>query len=65
MHESRSGAEEPLAPEAREEQLQRLIAELLATNQELRFKLALLERQAEDTERAIEKANRWCGLLLP
>jgi hypothetical protein len=50
---------------AREEQLLTLVGELLQTNQELRFKVADLERQVKSADCALDEANRWSGFLLP
>ena len=44
----------PLAEE-RLKGLHMLVGELLKANQELRFKVALLEQQAESTERDLER----------
>ncbi len=54
-----------LALEASNRRLQSLVGELLATNQELRFKIAALERQVGQAERGLAKATNWAGMLLP
>jgi hypothetical protein len=51
--------------EPREEQLLTLVGELLQTNQELRFKVAELERRADAAEDALDETSRWSGFLLP
>jgi hypothetical protein len=64
-HETTKSPEEQLAHEARQEQLLTLVGELLQTNQELRFKVAELERRADTAEDALDAASRWSGFLLP
>ena len=54
-----------LALEASNRRLQSLVGELLATNQELRFKIAALERQVGQAERGLAKSTSWAGMLLP
>lgn len=54
-----------LALEASNRRLQSLVGELLATNQELRFKIAALERQVGQAERGLTNATSWAGMLLP
>ena len=51
--------------EARHDRLQKLVGELLRTNEELRFKVAHLEQKAERTARALDEASAIYGLLLP
>ena len=51
--------------EARQGQLLTLVGELLQTNQELRFKVAALERRADDADDALDATSRWSGSLLP
>ena len=51
--------------EARQHQLLTLVGELLQTNQELRFKVAELERRADAAEDALNATSRWSGFLLP
>jgi len=51
--------------EARQHQLLTLVGELLQTNQELRFKVAELERRAGAAEDALDATSRWSGFLLP
>jgi hypothetical protein len=53
------------ATEARQGQLLALVGELLQTNQELRFKVAALERLADAAEDALDATSRWSGFLLP
>jgi hypothetical protein len=45
--------------------LQSLVGELLATNQELRFKIVALETQVGQAKRGLSNATRWAGMLLP
>jgi hypothetical protein len=54
-----------LALETRNRQLQSLVGELLETNQQLRFKVAGLERRLERTERGLADATISAGMLLP
>jgi hypothetical protein len=65
LHETTKNPEQRLAHEAREEQLLTLVGELLQTNQELRFKVAELERRADAAEDALDASSRWSGFLLP
>ncbi len=65
MRETHKSPDEPLALETRTHQLLTLVGELLATNQELRFKVAELERRAESADCAFNEASRWSGFLLP
>jgi hypothetical protein len=51
--------------QARHDRLQVLVGELLKKNQELRMRVALLERQAVDTDRGLAGASAWAALLLP
>jgi hypothetical protein len=51
--------------EARQHQLLTLVGELLQTNQELRFKVAALERRADAADDALDATSRWSGSLLP
>lgn len=51
--------------EASQDRLQALVSELLQTNQELRFKIALLEERAESAERGLKKACALAGALFP
>ena len=51
--------------EARKHQLLTLVGELLQTNQELRFKVAELERRTDAAEDALDASSRWSGFLLP
>jgi hypothetical protein len=65
LHEISRSREGTRTVEAREAQLLTLVGELLQTNQELRFKVADLERQVKSADCALDKANRWSGFLLP
>ncbi|HUD55476.1 MAG TPA: hypothetical protein VMR02_09630 [Terracidiphilus sp.] len=65
MQETHKSPDERLALDTRNHQLLTLVGELLHTNQELRFKVAELERQAESADCALEEASRWSGFLLP
>jgi hypothetical protein len=65
LHETAKSPEEGLGHVARQEQLLTLVGELLQTNQELRFKVAGLERRAEAAEDALDASSRWSGFLLP
>jgi hypothetical protein len=65
LHETSRRPETMRAVEAREEQLLTLVGELLQTNQELRFKVAELERRADAAESALDETSRWSGFLLP
>lgn len=61
-------AENNQAPEdmeAKHRRLQKLVGELLATNQELRFKVEQLEARAETAERGLANACSVAGMLLP
>ena len=51
--------------EARQHQLLTLVGELLQTNQELRFKVAELERRADAAEDALDASSWWSVFLLP
>ena len=58
VEETRPKRPEEHAPaEERLDGLHVLVGELLKANQELRFKVAFLERQAESTERGLKSAN--------
>jgi len=65
LHETTMRPEELPAVEVRQHQLLTLVGELLQTNQELRFKVAELERRADAAEDALDATSRWSGLLLP
>jgi hypothetical protein len=65
LHEAIKSPEELHAVEARQQQLLTLVGELLQTNQELRFKVAELERRADAAEDALDASSRWSGFLLP
>jgi hypothetical protein len=49
--------------EEQNQRLKMLTAELLQTNQELRFKLASLEDEAERQKRGQSNAPLWAGML--
>ncbi|HTB96114.1 MAG TPA: hypothetical protein VK716_03835 [Terracidiphilus sp.] len=51
--------------EAKNERLQALVGELLNENQELRFKMHLIERKAKALAGAVEESSGVYGLLLP
>lgn len=51
------------SPEEQNRRLKTLVAELLKTNQELRFKLAMLEDEAERLKRGLAHATAWAGML--
>jgi hypothetical protein len=66
MHETSRGPDAaPPAIKAREEQLLTLVGELLATNQELRFKVERLEQAAEHAARMAEESSAVYRLLMP
>jgi hypothetical protein len=44
--------------------LKTLVAELLKTNQDLRFKLAALEDEAESLKRGLARSVPWAGMLV-
>lgn len=52
-------------PDDRHGQLLDLVGELLLANQELRFKVAQLERKAERLTHAVEESATVYGLLMP
>jgi hypothetical protein len=52
---------EHLTPDEQNRRLQALVGELVKANQELRFKVASLERQAESMERSVKAATAWAG----
>jgi hypothetical protein len=58
-------APERLLLEAEHRRLQTLVGELLSTNQELRFKVEQLEKQAESAERGLRRACSTAGMLMP
>jgi len=51
--------------EAKNHRLQTLVGELLATNQELRFKVVELEKQAKSLERGLAETSAAAGALWP
>ena len=57
-------ADERSPAEEQNERLQLLVGELLRTNQELRYKLAQLEQQAESVEQGRYPASAWSGLTV-
>ena len=65
LHETSRRPQGKSMVEPREEQLLTLVGELLQTNQELRFKVAELERRADAAEDALDETSRWSGFLLP
>ena len=65
IQETHKSPDEPLALETRNHQLLTLVGELLQTNQELRFKVAELEKRADVADSALKEASRWSGFLLP
>jgi predicted nucleic acid-binding Zn-ribbon protein len=50
---------------AKHDRLQKLVSELLLTNEQLRLKVAQLEQRSERTARALDEASAIYGLLLP
>jgi len=65
LHETIKSPEDLPAVESHQHQLLTLVGELLQTNQELRFKVAELERRADAAEDALNATSRWSGFLLP
>jgi predicted RNase H-like nuclease (RuvC/YqgF family) len=61
--EARQSAAEDDSVEEQNERLKTLTAELLRTNQELRFKLVTLEDEAESLKRAMNSGPHWAGML--
>jgi uncharacterized protein (DUF3084 family) len=59
-----SAPEGAVALQAKTHQLQILVGELLATNQELRFKVATLEQQTKNLERGLRESSA-AGALWP
>lgn len=53
-----------LSLEARHSRLLDLVGELVLENQELRFRLELVERQAETAERGLAKPCAGAGMLM-
>jgi hypothetical protein len=49
--------------EEQNQRLKTLTAELLKTNQELRFKLATMEDDAERLKRGLNSGPPWAGML--
>ena len=60
---SRNSAEDG-SLEEQNRRLKTLTAELLKTNQELRFKLATVEDEAESLKRGLANTTPWAGMLL-
>lgn len=54
-----------LTLEARASRLQKLVGELVATNQHLRFEVERLERANDAAESALASATAGCAHLLP
>jgi hypothetical protein len=65
MEQDNRAPEEILSLQAQHDRLLTLVGELLEANQQLRFKVAQLERQAESAERGLAAATAWAPLLLP
>jgi hypothetical protein len=64
LEESLANAQEDHPAHAEQnKRLQALVGELLKTNQELRFKVASLEREAETMERGLKSATAWGGMI--
>jgi hypothetical protein len=61
-HDNRA-PDEILSVEAQHDRLLTLVGELLEANQQLRFKVAQLERQAESAQRGLADATSWAALL--
>lgn len=57
-------ANSTLDSQAEEQRLQTLVGELLATNQDLRFKVVELEQKAERLRRALNNAAVVQGLMM-
>lgn len=53
------------AREAETHRLQVLVGELVAANQELRFKVSALERQLERARLSLAQTATWAGNLFP
>jgi hypothetical protein len=65
MEEIKPAAPQGALPlEAEHRRLQKLLGELLQTNQELRFKVEQLEKQAERAELGLKRACATAGMLL-
>ena len=62
-HAMPEASSEPLSLEEQNSRLLKLVGELLQANQDLRFKVAALERDAKRTERALADASAVYGLL--
>jgi predicted RNase H-like nuclease (RuvC/YqgF family) len=64
LNESLAAApEDRLSQEEQNRRLQAMVGELLKTNQELRFKVASLEREAESLERGLKSATASAGFM--
>jgi regulator of replication initiation timing len=61
--ENMESAETELAAEQRE-RMRALIAELVKTNQELRFKVARLKEKIERLEKGLPDEIPWAGMLI-
>ncbi len=48
---------------AEHQRLQKLVSELIMSNQELRFKVAGLEAELEKQQRGLKAATEWAGML--
>jgi hypothetical protein len=55
--------EEQVTEDGQNQRLQALVGELLKANQELRFKVASLEQQAESKQHAIKTATVLAGFM--
>jgi hypothetical protein len=60
-----TAADEPLTAEAKRVRLEKLVGELLKTNQELRFKVAELEQQTARLQRGLAQSCSGAGMLWP
>lgn len=63
--QSLNAAPEASLGEAKHTRLQKLVGELLVTNQQLRFQVEQLERERDVAERALASASSGAALLLP
>jgi hypothetical protein len=64
LEQSMTESPKPQLPaEEQNKRLHVLVGDLLKTNQELRFRVAFLERQAESLERGLKSATAWSGLI--
>lgn len=63
VHETREPKQSASPLEMQNRRLQALVGELIANNQELRFKAAQLETELEKAERGLKSATAWAGML--